>query len=249
MRLNDPSLVAIVSVYKSSKWLRNRIDNLLNSDAYKNNELIIYCVNASSPDVQDDVICQSYSRLKNFQYDVIEFCTVYAAWNHVIQKTNTKYITNANADDIVSPSCYSQLIEELNNSFDIGFIYPSWYRTRCSNLTWDGLLKNKLLIDSIGWPGTYKGKNSLGHFPIWRRSLHNKLGLFDEKFKVLGDADWWIRCYYLSEIKFKWCKEFLACYVWRHGENLWYKEITEHEWQYYNEKVQNYKASSTNIER
>jgi Glycosyltransferases involved in cell wall biogenesis len=83
----DLKITAIISLYNSGRWLQNRINNLMSTTTYRKGELLIYCVNAQSPDPNDDQIANKYAGHPNFHYEILpEPCTVYAAWNHAIRK-------------------------------------------------------------------------------------------------------------------------------------------------------------------
>lgn len=235
-------LTVMVSLYNSGLWIENRLNNLFNSTAI--NEMEIWCVNANSPDPLDDIIPAKY----DVQYlKLPERVGVYAAWNHIIQASNSYYITNANTDDLIAPNGYERLMSVLDNNHGFGFAYPSWYTSDIDNLQWPQVPKK---ADHTGGdPGNYSGDLGLGgvgHFPLYRRNLHNQYGLFDERFKALGDADFWSRCYHYGKTKFIWVKEHLACYLWRGARNegdrnLWHKEINQNEWDLYHSKAESYK--------
>lgn len=227
----------MVSLYNSGDWIRNRLDNLMQTTTLSQSE--IWCVNANSPDQRDNDIPQEYP-VKYVKLP--ERIGVYAAWNHIIKSSSSQYITNANTDDLVAPNCYERLMSELDNNIEYDFAYPSWYTTDVPNQHWRQLVS----IDHAGLPGNFAGdidKAGVGHFPLWRRSIHNKIGFFDESFKAAGDAEWWMRAYYKANSRFCWVNEFLACYLWRNGENLWQREITSEEWEKFHTKVEEYKQS------
>ena len=46
---------------------------------------------------------------------------------------------------------------------------------------------------------------------MWRRSLHDKFGFFDEKMFSASDAEFWLRCYH-GGAKFKKINEILNVY-------------------------------------
>lgn len=228
-------LTIMVSIYQSGDWIENRLNNLMQSTLIDDME--IWCVNADSPDERDHTIPQKfkvkYVRLPNR-------INVYAAWNYILKNSDSQYVTNANTDDIVAPNCYEKLINVLESNKEIGLAYPSWYCTARANQQWGALSG----ADPNGRPGHYNGdidRGGVGHFPLWRRTLHTKLGLFDDSFKALGDAEWWARCWFVAKTRFQWVDELLAVYLWRNGQNLWHREVTKGEWLRYHKKVSEYK--------
>lgn len=227
----------MVSIYNSGEFIENRINNLLQSTGIDQE---IWCVNANSPDERDDKIPRKFVR-KSFKYVKLpQRISVYAAWNYIIKRSTGTYITNANCDDLVAPNCYERLSKCLDGARAYSFVYPSWYVTETPNQNWNHFKGKK----HDGNPGLYRGdlnKGGVGHFPMWRRALHDKLGYFDESFQALADADWWARCHYVGRAKFRWLQAPLAAYLWRNGENLWSKAINEDEWRLYHQKVDRYK--------
>lgn len=227
-------LVAMVSIYESGDWLEQRLDNLSKSNL---KDMEVWCINANSPDPRDHEIPQKF----NVKYIKLgERNTVYQAWNHIIQNSKSQYIANANTDDLVSPECYIKLTNALDHNKDAGFAYCSWYVTAQAGQRYESATG----LDPNGRPGQYNGHietGGVGHFPVWRRDLHTKLGLFDDSFQALADADWWARCFWVGKTKFLWINELLAIYLWRDGQNLWHRKITTEEWQKYHQKVANYK--------
>ncbi len=226
-------LTVMVSIYESGEWLQNRLENLMEC---RSDNIDVWCVNANSPDPRDDSIPKQFP----FKYIKLDNrITVYETWNYIIKNSDGQYITNANTDDIVAPNCYSKMMDILDHNRDYGFAYCSWNTTSTPNQKWSHLTN----IDPNGHPGNYAGdiiRAGVGHFPLWRRSLHNKLGMFDTKFKALADADWWARCYHMGKTKFWWIRENLGTYLWRDGQNLWNRAITGEEWQLYHTKVNEY---------
>lgn len=232
-------LTILVSLYNSGDWIENRLKNLCG--VVNKKDVDIWCLNAASPDERDRNIP------KQFDVEYYEEPTrigVYAAWNRIIARTKSDYITNANSDDLIAPDGYSKMIAYLDRH-RVGFVYPSWYTTSTPNLSWRAIIRGESAV-ADGHPGIYKGdlsKGGVGHFPMWRRSLHQQFGMFDENFKTLGDAEWWARCYHRGT-RFHWIREPLACYLWRNGENLWHREVTPAEWELYHSKVNYYQAQA-----
>lgn len=215
---NKPILVAMISVYNSSKWLRNRFNNLMQTKTYQQGKLLIYATNANSPDNEDETICKEYIKSPNVIYDRIGTCTVYGAWNHIIKNTNTQFITNANSDDLIAPNAYEILLEACINQ-NAPLSYCGWYTIGDQHGHWQNLGSDKL--NSVGHYDPTRDQISCGHFPLWRREMHDKIGLFDPQFKALGDADFWIRAWRNDIRGFAPINLPLGGYRWRFGDNLW----------------------------
>lgn len=226
-------LVIMVSIYNSGEWLKNRLDNLMDTTTITDSQ--VWCLNANSPDPRDDDIPRQYP-VKYLKLN--NRITVYEAWNYIISTSKSKYITNANTDDIVAPTAYEELMHELDSDDQIGIACCPWYTTHKPNLSWCHVDGRKY------HPSPYRGditKTTLGHFPLWRRDIHDKVGLFDVQFKSLADADLWARIYHKTDYKFAIVDKPLGCYYYRDGENYWHKNISSQQWDAYFKKVEEYK--------
>jgi hypothetical protein len=226
----------MVSIYQSGEWIENRLNNLMESSL--KDDMEIWCVNADSPDPRDDAIPRKFP-VKYVKLPKRN--TVYEAWNYIINNSAGEFITNANTDDLIHPDGYKCLTDVLMKSgHDVGFAYPSWFTTNVPNQQWQHLTN----IDRAGRPGHFVGDINtagVGHFPVWRRTLHESVGLFDTRFRALADADWWARCHFVAKTQFRWVDDYLGCYLWRNGENLWHREATGQEWNLYHENLAKYR--------
>jgi glycosyltransferase involved in cell wall biosynthesis len=233
-------LVLMVSIYNSGEWIANRLKNLLSSSVA--DQIEIWCINADSPDERDHKVCLDFAnRHQQIKYErLAKRNTVYEAWNYIIQNSDSQYIANANTDDLVAPNCYEVLMGTLDGDLGMGLAYCSWYTTGKANQNW-----NKLVAASDdGKPGQYGGDidtAGVGHFPLWRRSLHDEIGLFDARFQALADADWWARIHFVAKKRCHWVRQTLGLYLWRSGQNLWHQKVNAEEWQLYHKKMALYK--------
>lgn len=217
----------MVSIYNSGRWIDRRLKNIFQSTIAEN--LDVVCVNANSPDPLDHEIPQRYPcRYIKLDHNL----SLYDTWNHIINTSNTPYITNANTDDLVSPTAYEKLLNTLSESENICCIYPSWHTTSNEDIGWSDINPSNTDLNG-GQPGQFKGdigKASPGHFPMWKRNLHDSVGMFDPSFTALADAHFWTRAYYLTKYDFLWHREALGCYLWRDGQNLWNRMISSEQW-------------------
>jgi GT2 family glycosyltransferase len=228
-------ITIMVSLYNSGEWLENRLTNIFESTNISDCEVI--CLNANSPDPRDHEIPQRFP-VKYIKLDRRN--TVYEAWNHIIENSDSLYITNANSDDLINPLAYNMMARTMDNDESIGMVYISWFCFNGTNLRW-----NDIITPTWERPGHYNGNTdtaTVGHFPMWRRSLHYKLGLFDTSYKALADAEWWARVHYKSNFAIKWIDQPLGGYHYRNGQNLWHQSITAEEWDKYHRQVCQYKS-------
>lgn len=226
----------LVSQYNSGEWIENRLRNITESTIYSDIEVI--CINANSPDPLDD------ETPKKFGVKYIKCPTrigIYEAWNLAIKESTAPYIANANTDDLISPHCYEILTNILDGNINVGVVYNSWYTIGSNIKNWCDIPAS---FAADGAPGLYNGNfdtGQVGHFPLWRRSLHDKIGMFTDKLPSLGDADFWARVYYKTNYEFNWFRAPLGAYRWRNGQNAWSVYMTEDQWPLLNKLISEYK--------
>jgi len=160
----------LVRIYKSGEWIENRLNNLL--EAIKMLDAEIICINADSPDSRDDLIPSSMVSDKLKYVKLPSLVGVYDAWNIAIEMSESEYLTNANTDDLASPDLYCVLRDMLDADKSIGVAYTSWYSIGMEVKIWSDINSH-----SVVNPGHFNGdfiNGHVGHFPMWRRSLHDK---------------------------------------------------------------------------
>lgn len=203
-------VAAIVSAYYAEKFLQGRIENLLEQNPVP---LVVVVCQANSP---EEEIALRFNRSDDIRVVTTEFVpTVYAAWNIGIQFSESKYIVSANSDDRFYPGALHLLAKTLDKYPDYALAYADVDRVKeiggepFSRFEWaEGGLEELL-------QGCF-----LGPMPMWRRSLHDKYGVFDSTFTSAGDYEFWLRLAAAGE-KFR--KIHAVC-----GAYLERKESVEH---------------------
>jgi len=117
---------------------------------------------------------------------------LYAVWNSAIKMAKGKYITNLNVDDRIKYNCYEIFSKYLDESKDVDLVYSGYFSTDKKNETYD-FFKRKNQIDIPD----YSIENMIlplpNFYPMWRKSVHQKIGYFDETYKIAGDWEFWLR--------------------------------------------------------
>jgi hypothetical protein len=167
-------VTAIISAYFAEDFIERRLDNLQGQECR-----ILGC--AQKDHAEARVLLDR--GIDTILTDGIP--TIYDAWNMMIEKVETPYITNANTDDYIYKNGYKLMADALDNHPKFAVAYPN------------------LDIDTKGHVETLETKEGdfeflmsncfIGPMPMWRKSLHDKYGLFNEKLHVAGDYDFWLR--------------------------------------------------------
>jgi glycosyltransferase involved in cell wall biosynthesis len=185
------------------------LQDLENQTIADKTEIII--VNSGSQQNESKIVQDLQKRYKNIIYiETPERESIYAAWNRGIKAASGKYITNANSDDRHRKDAFEIMANTLEINNDIDIVYPSFRITHEENETF----KNSTASEFYE-PPDYNRHELLfrclpGHFPMWRKSVHDVYGFFNESYQVAGDHEFWLR---ISEsCNFFHIKEYLGLY-------------------------------------
>lgn len=207
-----PYLVsAVVSTYKSEKFIRQKLDDLLGQTIADRLEIIV--IDSNSPENEGDVCREYMQRHANIKYlrtDARE--TVYQAWNRGIQMASGKYVTNANTDDRLRRDALALLCTHLEKNPDVALVYSDFFITHWENMTFERHIRSGYSIKPDYSPHIMLQGCHIGPQPVWRRSVHDKIGYFSPKFESAGDYEFWCRMatsgYQLAHVN-----DFLGLYL------------------------------------
>lgn len=177
----------IVNFHNSEKYLSKCIQSILRQN-YKNFEIILWDNN--SVDKSRKIIDTfSDDRIKYFKHSNKE--NLYKARNMAIKKATGEFIAFLDSDDWWEQNYLSSREEFFKNkNFDYSYCN--------SNFFYDSLKKSKLYK-------TYKLPNGkiFNHLVrdyliiisgvIFRKKIFDKFGLFNEKYNIIGDYDFFLR--------------------------------------------------------
>jgi tetratricopeptide (TPR) repeat protein len=194
MTFSPPVLVsAIVSTFNAARFTRGCIEDLEMQTISDKIEIVI--VDSASEQNEGDIVREFQKRYSNIRYTRTEQReSVYAAWNRAIRMTRGKYITNANTDDRHRTNAFERMTQVLEMRPEIALVYADVFKTETENETferftetghyrWYDWDRNVLLTK-----GCFMGPQ-----PMWRRSVHDVYGYFDESLVTSGDYEFWLR--------------------------------------------------------
>ncbi len=182
MNSNDTKISIIIATYNSEKTIKKCIDSCLLQD-YPNKEILI--IDGNSTDNTSKIV-HDYKN-SNLSFLSEEDAGIYDAWNKAIKICNGDWVCFIGSDDFwIFESAISKLVEKINDD-KINFISA---KVRVYNA------KNESFF-SMGNKWDYKKLSSninIAHpGSLHKKSLINKFGLFNNKFKIAGDHDFLIR--------------------------------------------------------
>ena len=185
-------ITAIVSTYNSERFIRGCLEDLENQTIADRLEIVV--VNSGSQQNEEMIIKEFQKRYSNIKYIRTENReTVYQAWNRGIRAASGSYITNANTDDRHRPDAFEIMARALEENPTVGAVYADNLISDKENETFE----NNSAKQYFKRPNFSLRQMLLFSFfgpqPMWRRSIHRKIGYFDENLSVAADYDFFIR--------------------------------------------------------
>jgi GT2 family glycosyltransferase len=181
---------AIVSTYCAEQYIAGCLEDLEAQTIADRLEIVV--VNSGSPQNEDAIIREFQKKYDNIRYIRTEKReTIYAAWNRAIKISSGKYITNANTDDRHRKDSLEIMAKALDDNPKKVLVYGNQnivkpYKGRnipVGEGNYGYYLRQRLLTREL----------DVGSQPMWKRTLHDEFGYFDENFFVAGDTEFWLR--------------------------------------------------------
>ena len=191
--VQPPKVSILTSVYKGQKHLPIFLEEISKQTCFPQCELIL--VDCNEGDTNDYSIISPYlEKFSNIKYHKLETDPgVYGAWNYAIENSTGEFLTNANLDDRRSYENIETLMNVLRSEPEIDLVYAPFIVTNTDNETFYTSASRKI-YETHEFSPVMMIKCLPGCMPLWRRSLHDKNGLFDSSYTSAGDWEFWLRC-------------------------------------------------------
>lgn len=191
-----PRVTAIVATWSSERFIRGCLDDLLAQTLWARGQLEIVVVDTASPEGESAIVREYQARHGSDRIRLVrteDRRGMYAAWNLGVSAARGTYLTNANADDRHRPDALEVLASALDSDPSVHLVYSDCAVSTEANATWQEAPKDRV----YRYP-EYRPADALLHFqfgihPMWRRSVHEKIGMFDDSFRAAGDWDFNLR--------------------------------------------------------
>jgi glycosyltransferase involved in cell wall biosynthesis len=180
-------LSIITSLYRGEKYLDSFLREFLSFKILQDLELIL--VHNDPTDAEEDVIKRFSSQIPNLVHIRTPREGIYASWNRAISHSKGDYICMWNIDDVWREEGIKEQIRKLDEDPGNIIVSGDYYKVFKYGHK-NGLLKKDPVVPASKRP-RYKFNN--GCFLMWRKTVHEELGYFDEQFMVAGDLEFWHR--------------------------------------------------------
>ena len=188
----NPLVSIITSVFKGDQFIQGFMEDIVQQTIFEHCELII--INANSPGNEEPIIKEYMKLFPNIRYIKLDHDPgLYAVWNIGIKEAQAEFVTNANLDDRLAFDCHEVLAKALLEHPEIDLVYSDFYETIYPNETFaKNRHRRRSNLAEYSWPALKKSCLPNSH-PMWRKSIHEKYGYFDETFIAGGDWEMWCR--------------------------------------------------------
>jgi glycosyltransferase involved in cell wall biosynthesis len=152
-------------------------------------------LDCGSPENERKIIRQYTKAFNNIKYYKLgKDPGLYAGWNIAIKKCTAPIIGNWNIDDRKNSEGIEIMLKQFERNADIDVVYGPTYISKKLN---ERYMDNDFSQVYPCLPHSLENlfRNNSPHcMPLWKKSLHDKYGFFDEKYKTAADGDFWLRC-------------------------------------------------------
>jgi GT2 family glycosyltransferase len=194
---------AIASLYRGGDFIGQFLENVTSQSIFESCELII--IDADSPEDEFSMISRYMERFPNIVYHRTPTrIGIYEAWNLGVEMARGRYITNTNLDDLRRSDSFERQVEILEKFPFVDVVYQDFYYSFDGTADFDKTaavgVQSQLPIVT---PYNLMRSNSPHNAPMWRRTVHDDVGMFDASYRSAGDYDFWLRAIQAGKVFYK----------------------------------------------
>ncbi len=188
--MEKPRVSIIASVDDVDAFIKEFLEDTIRQTIFSQSELIL--INANSPGNEESVILDYVAAYPNIKYHKLDKNPgLYAIYNDAIALASADLIANADIADRRNPEFLERQVKYLESHPIIDLVYSEYLITHHANESWE----NNQYRYKVKLPDFLPGLMNMclpGPQPVWRKTMHEKYGLFDETFSYSGD--WEFSC-------------------------------------------------------
>lgn len=188
---NRPKVSVIVSTYNNADFIEGCLDDLVEQTIFDKIEILV--IDSGSEQNEGELVAPYCEKYSNITYLRTEREPLYDAWNRGVKLAKGEYITNANTDDAHRSDALEILSSALDKDLDAELAYGDLYWTDKANDTFE----NPSILREVKYPDYCPADAMIycpmGCHPMWRKSVFEKIGLFNSEFRIIGDYEYFLR--------------------------------------------------------
>jgi glycosyltransferase involved in cell wall biosynthesis len=177
----------ITSLYRCASFLQQFLEHYARVENIDECELILVHNDATEEELE---ILNRYRKpTMHILHILVKREGLYASWNRGIMASSGQYLAIWNVDDVRTPGSLAAQKAALEKS-NAAMCYGDFYGTR----TYGPFAEKLYSYDEYetGEKEAFK-RHIIGCFPMWRKTIHQQIGYFDEQFKLVSDYEFQLR--------------------------------------------------------
>lgn len=201
--VDAPSVSIIVTNYNHARFLRKRIDSIL-QQTFQDFELILLD-DRSTDDSRSILSSHGGDPRIRIEFNDVNSGSTFKQWNKGIRLARGKYVWIAESDDYADERMLERLVAVLDADAAIAFAYCRSWRVSADDRV-EGFADSYLdWVDKERWTADYRadGREECRNFfamlntvpnasaVVFRRSIYEGVGGADESLRVCGDWKLW----------------------------------------------------------
>lgn len=213
----DILVSALVSTYRAERFMRGLLEDLEAQTIRDHMEIVI--VDSASPEGEGEIVREFQQRFENIVYQrTPERENAHISVNRAFALSRGKYVTPAATDDRHHPQAFERMVAELEAYPEVGLVYADAAVTQTENEALADAHRTAHFFWPEFDPRLLFDVCYVGPHPVYRRTMHEKYGGFDESMTVAGDYEFWLRLVAAGE-QFRHVPEVLSLYLQNPGGN------------------------------
>jgi len=183
-------VTAIVSTYASESFMRGCLEDLVEQTLFQKGLLEILVIDCASPEDEGRIIRDFQARYPNISHvRISERETLAGAWNIGAAYARGQFLTNANTDDRHHPECLEKLSLALKAHPEADLSYANVYQSTKPNESFRENQKEIIYRYKPFFAPEVFLHYQFGCQPLWRASLHEKIGYFNKDLRAASDYE------------------------------------------------------------
>jgi len=186
----NKKISVLTSLYNCENFLQGYFDSLVKIEGKERIEVLL--LHNAPKEKEIDIINRNLSAFNFIRHIIIpERETLYRTWNRGIQLSEGEYITVWNVDDVRFPNSILRQAEALDKNPEAAIAYGDIWISKQYGVC--GTKKTNVPVYNRDTHKKFLSGYYISCFQMWRKSIHEIVGYYDEQFKCVADFDFQIR--------------------------------------------------------